>query len=243
MFIVLLWIIMFVWTYYPLRRVSVTKVELQQTELLLEKNNITAPGELLKKKARAIAGARVSYPAADRKAFAGSILGNDAAGSGSNSYTADGTTLTFKESSVVIEGSSPELESLTRDNAAGRTKKLLDSFGLSEGDMSAHVYEKDGGWQITFVPEFKGRSVFDARIKFTVSGADYKIEGVPMKFSGGEDFLLPQSPCSALADLALADTANGAEVTGMTLGYRTKNGLLIPAWEIRTSDGSTYYVE
>lgn len=234
---------MFVWTYYPLRHVGITKVELQQTELLLEKNNITVPGELLRKKARAIAGARVNYPAADREAFVQSILGNDAESPVGNTYSANGITLTFRDSSIIIEGNSAELDGLTPDNAAGRTKKLLDSFGLSEGDMSAHVYEKDGGWQITFVPEFKGRSVFDARIKFTVSGSEYKIETVPMKFYGGENSILPQSPCSALAELALADTANGTEITGMTLGYKVKNEFLRAAWEIHTSDGSTYYVE
>ena len=242
--IALLWILLFLWVYYPLNNVVTTPVEKEQTELLLKKANISVPEEFLEQKAKALKGADVTYLAEDKEDFAKTVLGDDVFQESENSFVCGDKKMLFSGKTVLIEGKDEDIEKITKDTAASIALAVLDKLKLSNIEMSNTIYEKEDGILVVFVPLFDGKIIYDAKIKILISpDSSFKIEAVPISISKSGERLLPCSPYSAISEIALMDTANGVQIIGMSLGYMLSNNKLICVWEISTDDENVYYVK
>ena len=68
-FIVLIWVSLTIWAYYPLNNVRVTDAEKQQTRQLLRKNNITALDAVFDIRIKAVSTPKVQYLTQNKKLF------------------------------------------------------------------------------------------------------------------------------------------------------------------------------
>ena len=239
-FIALVWTAVITLIEYPEDHIRVTDVEIKQTRQLLEKNNIEVPDKLIKKSVHSIKTASVENRFENAEAAAEKIVGSGAAKSSDGTYISGSMSMSEKDGELFVSGT---LDGYTdKSSALTRARKLVSSFALAYDEMEAHVYEKDDTVSISLIPQIDGKNVFDCPINITISpNGAYKLEAKPVTFSkNGRE--LVKSPCSALAELAGAETANGLTVTDMNIGYKVKDGAAYPVWEIVTADGGRYYV-
>jgi len=242
--LLIIWSVMFAWVYYPGHTVSVTNADITEAQMLLKRNNITVPDGLMKKKVHAIAGGKVIYNAENKEVYAKKILGKKAFMEDEETFTAENTTLKFDGKAILIEGKKESFADVSIKNVVTEATKILHQFGLDDGNMSAHAYESEDGFRVSFYPEYKGKPVYDSEIEVLIeSSGEFSVETIPVKFENTGVKHLPQSVCSALAAFALNDTANGSEVKDMHLGYKTRDGELVPVWAIYTEDENTYYIQ
>ena len=123
-------------------------------------------------------------------------------------------------------------------------RALISHFNLSKKNMLVSMQERNDGILVTFIPEYKNRPIFDCKISVMMYGAkEYKVEAVPYEISKKGSKQLPVTVCSALAELALDGKASYNEITEMTLGYKLDNEKLVPAWEIKTKEKNTFYIQ
>ena len=240
-FIALVWTAIIAFIKYPENNIRVTDVEIKQTMMLLEKTNTKVPDKLLKRSVHAIYGAKAEKRFKSVDEAAEKIVGSGAAKSSDGTYISGNISMREDNGSITVSGM---LDGYTDKNSAlSRAKKLVSAFGMSYDKMEAHVYDKSDDVIISLIPQFKGRNVFDCAIDITIAGnGAYKLKAKPMNFVKSKKMLV-KSPCSALAELAGEDAANGLEIENMILGYKTKDGVLIPVWEFVASDGGLYYIE
>ncbi len=243
-FIIFVWAILYLWVYYPFGKVNVTDVEKEQTAQLLRSSNIGFDESLLDTPAYSVKSADVEYIAEDKLAYAEKMLGTRLTADDENSYSFGSAKLSFDGDTVTIEDADESLKGINEDNAVSKTKAVLESYELLNTNMTAYVNHDGGDINIVFVPEYKGKRVYNSKIYFSAdSSGTYVLEYVPLEFKSNGIMMLPKSPCAALADFAVTGTANGVNISGMTLGYNISEGTLVPAWEIETDDEKKFYIE
>lgn len=242
-FIVLIWVSLTIWAYYPLNNVRVTDAEKQQTRQLLRKNNITALDTVFDIRIKAVSTPQVQYLTQNKKLFDEACKKGKLEKKDENTYAFDESELQISGSSVIITGKSDIIEKITSDTALAKSKKLIEWLNLSKKNMSAYVYEKMDGILVTFIPEYKGRRIFDLKVSVMMYGqSEFKVEAIPFELKRSGEKRLPVSTCSALAELALSGTANGEEIHDMILGYKTDGKMLKPVWEIEAAN-NIYYMD
>lgn len=241
-FIALVWSLLFVWVYYPLENVRVSSVEKQQVSYLLDKYNVIIPDGVLETKIKAVKTPKVTYLAKNKELFDKAQKKGKLQPLGENTYEYDGGTLTVENNTVILEGESKLIEKNTTQTALGNSRKLISWMGLESENMISAVYERQDGILVTYTPEYKGKSVIDCKISVMMYGAKrYKVTAVPVKLVDTGQKELPVSVCAALADFAMLDTSNGADVSSVSLCYKLNGEYLTPVWEIKTEDEEIYY--
>lgn len=241
--IILVWTLVSVWIIYPANHMGVSSTDIEQTKALLEKSSITVPDSLLEKGVSAIACPAVVYRTADAEKLVSQVLGSSAIQTGENTYTFEETELHITGTDLKITGKDKTFEDISINNAAGKAKKLIEDFKLGTSNITVHTYERENGYYVTVVPEYKGKSVFDCIIKLTINNdSSYILETTPVSFSKPTERLLPSLPCSVLSELAIKGSAKGKEVTDMNLGYKLEGNTLRPVWEIITDDENAVYI-
>lgn len=235
---------MFVWVYYPSRNARITEVEKEQTKILLKESNITVEDVFLNRKGKSVEVPEIEYIIADgavlEKACADGIIKKDA----EDEYSFDESYITVYDNIVIIEGKSNIAENVTEASALSKSKRIVEWLKLSHKSMSAFVSEGKDKISVTFIPEYKGRRVFDCKISVFLYGeGKYRVQTIPFKVKSTGEKKLGISSCSALAELAMSDSANGSEIAEMNFGYKGEGNKLKPVWEIKTEDGNSYYID
>lgn len=242
--IVLLWVFLFVWVYYPSNTAGITDAEREQTKILLKESNIKADNFFLSRKGKALPIPEIEYVVADGKALEKARETGKIKKDKEDEYSFDQSYITVYDEIVIIEGKSKLAENITESSALSRAKKIVEWLGLSKKSMSAFVSEGKDKISVTFIPEYKGRRIFDCKISvFLYGNGKYRVQTIPYKLKNTNKKKLGSSSCSALAELAMSDVANGSVVKEMNFGYKTDGNYLKPVWEIKITDGNTYYVD
>ncbi len=243
-FIVLVWTFTFMWIYYPSGTVNATKNEIKQTEILLKESNISVDEDILKRKTKSISIPEINFLAKNADLFEEYVSNGKLIKESENVFKYGESRLAVDGRMVVLEGYSDLIENNTPDTAVMKAKKLISHFDLSKKNMLVSMQEKKDGILVTFIPEYKNRPLFDCKISVMMYGAmQYKIEAVPYEIAKKGLKELPITVCSALAELALDGKAAYNEITEMTLGYKIDNEKTVPAWEIKTKEKNTFYIQ
>ncbi len=243
-FIVLIWIGAFVWIYYPSNTVNATENEIKQTQILLKESNIFIDEKILEIKTKSVRTPEIKFFAEDTKLLDDYVSKGSLEKHSENLYMFDKSKLTVEGNTVILEGYSDLIENNTPDTAVMKAKKLISYLNLSTKKMVVYMQERQDGILVTFIPEYKNKPIFDCKVSVMMYGEmRYKVEAVPFKIKKTNSKEMPITVCSALAELALSEKAKYNEITEMTLGYKHENGKLIPAWEIKTKEKNTFYIQ
>lgn len=241
--IALLWAFLFVWVYYPANNARVTDAEKEQTKILLKDSNIKAEESFLSRKGRAVSIPEVKYLVADGTALEKACDDGKIKKDAEDEYSFDESYITVYDKIVIIEGKCKYSQDVTEATALSKARKIVEWLGLSQKSMSAFVSDDKDKINVTFIPEYKGRRIFDCKISvFLYKNGRYRVQTIPVKLKNTSKKVLGISSCSALAELAMSDTANGSVIKEMNFGYKTDGKYLKPVWEIKAHN-NTYYVD
>lgn len=232
------------WVNYPLNNVRVTDVEKQQTEALIKKHDMKVSEELLDLKVKSVPVASVQYLAQSPELFEEACKNGKLHRVSDNVYEFDKSSIQVSGKTVTIEGESKLVEKVTSDTALNKSRALIQWLRLSKKDMAVYVYEKMDGFLISYVPEYKGKRIFDCKINVMLYGQSrYKVEFVPYELHKTGEKQLPKSACAVLCELALSGQCKDETVNEMNLGYKIDEDGLKPAWEVKTESKNVFYVE
>ena len=241
---VLLWVFLFVWVYYPSNTAGITAAEREQTRILLKDSNIEADDYFLSRKGKAVSVPEIEYIVAEGTDLEKALETGKIKKDKEDEYSFDKSYITVYDEIVIIEGRSKLAENITEASALSKAKKLVEWLGLSQKSMSAFVSPGKDKISVTFIPEYKGRRIFDCKISvFLYGDGKYRVQTIPYRLKNTNEKKLGGSSCSALAELAMSDVANGSVIKEMNFGYKTEGDHLKPVWEIKATDGNTYYVD
>lgn len=242
-FIVLVWSVLFVWVYYPIENVRVSEIEKQQIKSLLEDYNVQIPEGVLDMKVKAVKAPKIEYLMKNTDTVEKAVKKGKLKPLEDNRYSYEGGVLTVDGNTCILEGESRLIEKNTSATALSNSQKLLSWMGLLSDDMNWAVYERQDGILVVYTTKYKGAAVADNRISVMMYGAmRYKVEATPIRLNEREgQKVLPVSVTSALADFAMIDASNGAEIEAVSKCFKTDGDYLTPVWEIRVSDKEVYY--
>ena len=242
-FIIVVWIANFLWVYYPANTSNATKNEIKQTEILLKENSIIVKKDMLNQKTKSVITPKIEFVATNNALFDEYVSKNKLRKISEKEYMYGDNILVVDGNSLIFEGYSDIIEKNTPDTAITKAKKLISHLNLSTKHMLVNMQEKQDGIMVTFIPEYKGRPVFDCNMNVMMYGAKkYRVTATPFKVKENSQKELPITVCTALAELALSKKAKYNEITETTLGYQCENGVLVPTWEIKTKEKNTFYI-
>lgn len=242
--IILLWTFILVWVNYPLNNIRTTDVEKQQTIKLIKNNDMKVAAELLDLKIKAVPVAKIQYLAESSEIFEEALRKGNLQRVSDNVYKFDNSSVRVSGKTIIIEGETNLIEKVTSDTAMSKSRALIEWLGLWKKDMAVYVYEKMDGFLISYVPEYKGKRIFDCKINVMLYGQSrYKVEFIPYELDKTGEKQLPKSACAVLSELALSGQGRGETVEEMNLGYKIKEDSLKPAWEVKTKSKNVFYVE